>query len=81
MSQTSLKITEVSYMLHSFNKTRASILNLGFQYFELRNIYNEFQIAQEFQHSVVSLFIDSGAGLVLSIWFVLALVLNSENIL
>ena len=27
----------------------------------------------------MSLFIDSGAGLVLSIWFVLALVLNSEN--
>ena len=27
----------------------------------------------------MSLFIDSGAGLVLSIWFVLAVVLNSEN--
>ena len=29
----------------------------------------------------MSLFIESGAGLVLSIWFILALVLNSENIL
>ena len=27
----------------------------------------------------MSSFIDSGAGLVLSIWFVLAIVLNSEN--
>ena len=27
----------------------------------------------------VSLFIDNGAGLVLSIWFVLAVKLNSEN--
>ena len=33
---------------------------------------NKFQIVQEFQYSVVSSFIDSGAGLVLSIWFVLA---------
>ena len=29
----------------------------------------------------MSSFIDSGAGIALSIWFVLALVLNSENIL
>ena len=28
----------------------------------------------------MSLFIDSGAGLVLSIWFILALVLNTKNI-
>ena len=33
----------------------------------------------EFQYSVVSLFIGSGAGLVLSIWFFLAIVLNSKN--
>ena len=33
----------------------------------------------EFQYSVVSSFIDSGAGLVLSVWFVIAVVLNSEN--
>ena len=36
MSQTSLKITKVSYSLHFF---RGSVLSLGFQYFELRNIY------------------------------------------
>ena len=40
---------------------------------------NKVQITLEFQYSVVSSFIDSGAGLVLSIWFALALVLNSEN--
>ena len=40
---------------------------------------NEFYIVKEFQHSVVSSFIDSEAGLVLSIWFVLAAVLNSKN--
>ena len=62
--------TKVSYLLRFFNKTRA----LGFQYFELRNIL-------KFQYSVVSSFIDSGAGLLLSIWFVLALELNSKNIL
>ena len=32
-------------------------------------------------NSVVSLFIDREAGLVLSMWFVLALVLNIDNIL
>ena len=42
---------------------------------------NELQIALEFQYSLVSSFIDSGGGLVLSIWFVYALGLNSENIL
>ena len=63
ISQTSLRITKVSYLLRFFNKTRALVLSLGFHYFELRNIYNEFQ---EFQYSVVSLFIDSGVGLVLS---------------
>ena len=40
---------------------------------------NEIQFVWEFQYSVVSLFIDSGAGLVLSIWFVLAVVLNIES--
>ena len=38
----SLKITKV---LRFFNKTRALVLSLGFQYSELQNIYNEFQIA------------------------------------
>ena len=42
ISQTSLKITtKVSYLLCYFNKTRASGLCLGFQYFELRNIYEQ----------------------------------------
>ena len=31
---------------------------------------NEFQIVKEFQYSVASSFIDSGAGFVLSIWFI-----------
>ena len=69
--------TKVSYLVGFFSKTRALVLALGFRYFELRNI-NEFQ---EFQYSVMSLFIDNGAGLVLSIWFNLAQVLNIENIL
>ena len=55
------KITKVSYLLCLFTKIRASVLFLGFQYFELQIIY------QEFQYSVVCSFIDSGAGLVLSI--------------
>ena len=42
---------------------------------------NELQTALEFQYSLVSSLIDSGGGLVLSIWFVYALGLNSENIL
>ena len=50
-------ITKVSYF---FNKNRASVLFLGFQYFELQNI-NE-----SITNSVVNLFIDNGAGLVLS---------------
>ena len=68
ISQTSLKIT-VSYLLLFFNKTRL-VLSLGFWYFELRNIYNEFQITWEFQYSVVSSFIDVGAGLVLRMYMV-----------
>ena len=36
---------KVSYLLCFFNKTRALVLSLRFRYFELRNIYNEFQIA------------------------------------
>ena len=53
-------ITKVSYLLHFFNKNRALVLFLGFQYFNYKNI-NE-----SITNSVVSLFIDSGAGLVLS---------------
>ena len=44
ISQTSVKITKASYILRFFNKTRALGLSLGFSYFELQNIYNEFQI-------------------------------------
>ena len=72
---------KVSFLLHFFNKTRALILSIGFRYFELQNIYKKFQIAQEFKYSVVSFFIDKGVGIVLSIWFVLALELNSKSFL
>ena len=68
----------ITYFLHFFNKTRASVLSLGFRYL-LRNIHKRIQNCIKFQYSVVSLFIDSGADLVLSVWFVLALVLNSAN--
>ena len=57
-----------------FNKTRALVLFLGFQYFELQ----KFQFLKEFQNLAVSSFIYSGAG-ISPIWFALALVLNSEN--
>ena len=62
----SLKITKVSYLLHFFTKTRA----LGFRYFELQNIFNELKSHKKFQYSVVGSFIDSGAGLVLSMYMV-----------
>ena len=68
MSQTSLKITKTIYLLRFFN---ASVLFLEFRYFELRNIYKGIPI---FSSELTSLFIDSGPGLVLSIWFVLAVV-------
>ena len=65
---------------HSFfSKTRASILFLGFQYFELCDILSYEIFINEFQYSVVSLFIDSRVGLVSLIWFVLAQVLNCKN--
>ena len=54
------KLTKVSYLLCFFDKTRASVLFLGFQYLELQNIY------KHITNSVVSSSIDSGAGLVLS---------------
>ena len=73
-----LKITKVSYLLRFFNKTSASVLFLEFRYFELRNIYkNEFHPI--FSSELASSFIDSEAGLLLSLWFALAVVLNSEN--
>ena len=57
------------------------VLSLGFRYFELGNIYKQIPnriripiFSSEFAHRL-----DSGAGLVLSIWFVLALVSISEN--
>ena len=55
------------------NKTSASVLFLEFRYFELRNIYkrNPSPIRIPiFSSELASSFIDSGAGLVLSIWFV-----------
>ena len=35
--------------------------------------------SKSYKNSAVSSFIDSGVGLVLSIWFVIAIVLTSEN--
>ena len=52
ISQTSLKITEVSYLLRSFNKISASVLFLGFRYFELQNIYK--QISNHIRISIFS---------------------------
>ena len=64
-------------------KTSASVLFLEFRYFELRNIYKQIPSPIRipiFSSELVSSFIDSGAGLVVSIWFAfLAVVLNSEN--
>ena len=63
-------------LLCYFNKTRASVLFLRFPYFELRNIYKQFRIRVRIpitaQYTVVDSFIDIEAGLVLSMWFVLA---------
>ena len=52
----STNVTSYSYLLHVFNETRASILFLGVQYLELRDITKY----------LVSSFIDSGVGLVSS---------------
>ena len=60
ISQASQKYPN-SYLSHFFNKARASILFLGFQYFELRNINKKISIIL-FSSKFV---IDSGAGLVL----------------
>ena len=59
-------------MLRFYSWDFGSILNC-------KIFINEFQIIYECQYSVVSLLIDSGVGLVLSICFVIAVVLNSEN--
>ena len=74
-----MKITQA---LHLFNKTSASFLFLEFRYFELRNIYKRIPSPiriPKFSSELSSSFIDGAAGLVLSIWFILALVLNNEN--
>ena len=55
------------------NKTRASGLFLESRYFELRNIYKQIPSPlriQIFSSELASLFIDSGAGLVLSSYMV-----------
>ena len=75
ISQTSLKITKAIYLLRFFNITSASVLFLEFRYFELRKFIkrNPSPIRIPiFSSELASSFIDSGAGLVLSIWFVLA---------
>ena len=60
-------------LLHFFNKTSASVKFLEF------HILNYEIFINKFQYSVVTSFIVSGVGLVLFIWFVIAVVLNSEN--
>ena len=78
-----MKITKAICLLRFFNKTSASVLFLEFRYFELRNIYkrNPSPIRiQIFSSELASSFIDNGAGLVLSIWFVLAVVEQSKQI-
>ena len=59
ISPTSLEITKVSYSLRFFNKTRALVLFLGLDF----NIYTNFK---SHKNSVLNLFIDSGAGLIIS---------------
>ena len=49
MSQTSLKITKVFYLLRFCNETRGSVLYLGFRYFELHDIFNYEIFIHEFQ--------------------------------
>ena len=44
INQTNFKITKVFFILRYFNKTRASVLFLGFPYLELGNIYKQFLI-------------------------------------
>ena len=56
---------------------------MEFRYFELRNIYKQNLSPIRipiFSSELASLFIDSGAGLVLSIWFVLAVVEQRKQI-
>ena len=69
------KLTKVFFLLRYFNKTRVSVLFLRFPYFELRNIYKRFRIRVRIPISttVVDSFVDIGASLVLSMWFVLAI--------
>ena len=77
-----MKITKAFYLICFFNKTGASVSFLEFRYFELRNIYKRISSPIRipiFSSELASLLIDSGAGLVLRIWFALAVVLNSEN--
>ena len=76
ISQTSLKITKVSY---SLIKLVLQFYSWDFDILNYETLINEFQTVKEFQYSVASSLIDSGVGLVLSIWFILAVVLNSEN--
>ena len=78
-----MKITKAIYLLRFFNKTNASVLFLEFRYFELQNIYKRNPSPIRiliFSSELASSFIDSGAGLVLSIWFVLAVVGQRKQI-
>ena len=71
------------FLLRFFNKTSASVLFLEFRYFELRNIYKRNPSPIKipiFTSELASSFIDSGAGHVLSIWFILAVVEQRKQI-
>ena len=71
ISKTNFKITKVFFLLRYFNKTRVLVLLLRFPYFKLRNITNSCKNSN--QYTVMDLFVDIGAGLVLSMWFLLAI--------
>ena len=65
-----LLIPKVSFLLRFFYKTRASVLYLGFRYFELRNIYKRIKIRVRIPIYSSEFVIDSGAALHY-LWFVL----------
>ena len=44
ISQANFKITKLFFLLCYFNRTSASVLFLGYRYFELRNNYKQFRI-------------------------------------
>ena len=56
-------------------------MKLAFQFYSLNfDVLNYKIFINKFQYSIVSSFIDSGVGLVLSIWFILAVVEQRKQI-